>query len=996
MTDNIDIVVKDTGTTTAIKNIEQLGTAADGSAKSIKGLQDALKLVSRGEFQKAKNGLAQASSNLASAQRDAAAAASTLTTAQTRGLVNEQKVLLARQKVSTETARTQVQMAKLAVETQRAATLSAAQALAEDRLSSAQERRAAAATKLAAAQASASTATQAAAKATQAASAGTTQFTGEQKKLAGAAEANRMHMVNVSYQLQDIAVGLASGQRPMTVFIQQGAQLYGIAQMMNVSLGQLAKQIAVMSGRFLANPFVLLSVAVVGAGLAIERYTSMQKDFNSALMTTNNYIGQTKDNFDSLAKSISGASNTSFATAAEAMTAVAASGKIAGAQFEQISIIAARMQATVGTAVSDTVATYAELGKAPLETLLKLNQTERFLTLEQYKRIKALEDEGQKQLAVADAIEIYLANQNKMADAVERARGPAAQMWADIKKGTSDATSALGEYLVQFANMAAVQSKMSAGVLGNLYQWSHATDKDQARGFMANAQGFARGAVQNVMSGGKSGNQSADLEELTRRYNENRAAVEASQKAEQSKLISQEQNKQSLREYQATLDKTIARDLERVKITQLVAATGLKGAEAQAKINSLLAQYDEKNKTKAPKGPSDGSSEMLARLQKQIVLNDARVESEKRLTETQRLLAETQDYLNENNGKLSASTVAAIKAKMELARTSGEAKEAADNEYAAKQRLLALTAALNKEEANQLAGYDLDYKSLTMDKTTLDAYKQRLEIDNWYASELDKLRLDTIAKDEKSRKAQEDALRASYDRRIQNAQEAAAKMAEANASWSIGMQGAMRDYVEQTKNDSTVVKDFLTNAFKAAEDALVRFATTGKLSFSDLANSIIADMARIAIQKGLAGMMGGPTPSANGNVFSGGSGLSDSSNRVVNGYRTFQFANGGAFDHNGSMAERGAEAIMPLQRDSSGRLGVKSTGGIGTGAPKVNIVVYGGEGKEADSQASMGKDGELNIEIFLDAAEKRVAQGISTGQGPAYSSIKRRFNVGDR
>ena len=49
------------------------------------------------------------------------------------------------------------------------------------------------------------------------------------------------------------------------------------------------------------------------------------------------------------------------------------------------------------------------------------------------------------------------------------------------------------------------------------------------------------------------------------------------------------------------------------------------------------------------------------------------------------------------------------------------------------------------------------------------------------------------------------------------------------------------------------------------EDALVEFATTGKLNFSDLANSIIADLARIAIRKsiteplaeGLEGILGG-------------------------------------------------------------------------------------------------------------------------------------------
>lgn len=991
MTDNIDIVVKDTGTTTAIKNIEQLGTSSAESAKSIKGLQDALRLVSRGEFQKAKSGLAQASSNLASAQRDAAASASTLTAAQARSMQNEQKVLLARQKVATETARTQVQMAKLSVETQRASTLAAQQALAEDRLASATQRRADAATKAAAAQNRASTATQQAGAAANTAARNTTSFTDEQRKMARGAEVNRMHMVNVSYQLQDIAVGLASGQRPMTVFIQQGAQLYGIAQMMNISLAGLAKQIAIMSASFLANPIVLMTAAIVGAVMATERYTSMQKDFAKALNTTNNYVGLTKDNFDKLASSISAASGSSFAEAARAMTAVAASGKIAGSRFEEISVIATRMQRAVGTAVEDTVATYVSLGKAPLETLLKLNETERFLTLEQYKRIKALEDEGKKQEAAAEAMKIYIANQNQMVSSIEAARGPFMKFWDDLTSKISNATTALGDYLAKAADASTENYALIGKGFGQLF------GGDIRAGLGNIDRGVAREVYGDSPEVQKQNSQLADL---TRRYNENRASVEALQKAENARQISMAQGQERLREYQGSVDKTVARQLEQVKVTKLVAEAGLKGAEAQKRINELMAQYDAKNAQKKPKGPSDGSAEMLSRLQKQIVLNEARVESEKKLTETERLLAEAQDYLAQNNGKLSASTVSAIKAKIELARASGEAKLKADEEYESKQKLLALENKLAKEEANQQASDTLDLMALTTDSVTLDKYKRRLEIDNWYAAELETLRQSTVAKDTKSYVDQEAALKASYDKRIEQAQNAAAKMQEANASWQVGMESAMNDYKEKTRSDADTVKNALTNAFQAAEDALVRFATTGKLSFSDMANSIIADIARIAIQKGIAGMMSGwgggaATASANGNVFAGGSGLSASSNRVVNGYRTFQFANGAAFDHNGSMAERGAEAIMPLQRDSSGRLGVKATGGVGTGAPKVNINVYGGDGN-ADAEVTQGKDGELNIDLFLDAAEKRVAQGVATGQGAAYNAIRKRFNVNDR
>ncbi len=54
--------------------------------------------------------------------------------------------------------------------------------------------------------------------------------------------------------------------------------------------------------------------------------------------------------------------------------------------------------------------------------------------------------------------------------------------------------------------------------------------------------------------------------------------------------------------------------------------------------------------------------------------------------------------------------------------------------------------------------------------------------------------------------------------------------------------------------------------FKGLEDALTRFVTTGKASFGDLANSIIADLARIAIRRNITG----PLADALGGVFGGG------------------------------------------------------------------------------------------------------------------------------
>jgi phage-related minor tail protein len=57
------------------------------------------------------------------------------------------------------------------------------------------------------------------------------------------------------------------------------------------------------------------------------------------------------------------------------------------------------------------------------------------------------------------------------------------------------------------------------------------------------------------------------------------------------------------------------------------------------------------------------------------------------------------------------------------------------------------------------------------------------------------------------------------------------------------------------------------------EDAFVKFAQTGKLSFKDLANSIIADLIRIAVRRAIVAAIGGPLGSlfgmANGGPVQG-------------------------------------------------------------------------------------------------------------------------------
>jgi len=71
--------------------------------------------------------------------------------------------------------------------------------------------------------------------------------------------------------------------------------------------------------------------------------------------------------------------------------------------------------------------------------------------------------------------------------------------------------------------------------------------------------------------------------------------------------------------------------------------------------------------------------------------------------------------------------------------------------------------------------------------------------------------------------------------------------------WKQGAMKALKDYADESQNLYAQVGDAVKNAFKGMEDALAEFVVTGKMDFKSLADSIIQDMIRIAIQQSVTG-----------------------------------------------------------------------------------------------------------------------------------------------
>ncbi|WP_337875600.1 phage tail tape measure C-terminal domain-containing protein [Elioraea sp.] len=88
-------------------------------------------------------------------------------------------------------------------------------------------------------------------------------------------------------------------------------------------------------------------------------------------------------------------------------------------------------------------------------------------------------------------------------------------------------------------------------------------------------------------------------------------------------------------------------------------------------------------------------------------------------------------------------------------------------------------------------------------------------------------------------KANED-LAAAQDRLLRQSRE-----------WQDGVTRALRDYVDAATDSAKAAEQATTLAFKTMEDALVSFVTTGKFEFASFAESILADITRIAVRQAI-------------------------------------------------------------------------------------------------------------------------------------------------
>jgi len=233
----------------------------------------------------------------------------------------------------------------------------------------------------------------------------------------------------VPAQFTDIVTSLASGQAPLTVFLQQGGQLKD----MFGGAGNAAKALGgYVVG--LVNPFTVAAAAGVALALAYKQGSAEADAYARSIALTGNAAGVTTSQLQGMAERVSAVVGTQ-SKAAEVVAQLVGTGSIASQNLEQFTATAIRLERNAGVAVKDTVKEFAELGKEPVEAAKKLNERYNYLTAAVYEQIKALQEQGKASEAAALSQQSYDKAMTTVASTLEGRLGYLERAWRGVGDG---------------------------------------------------------------------------------------------------------------------------------------------------------------------------------------------------------------------------------------------------------------------------------------------------------------------------------------------------------------------------------------------------------------------------------------------------------------------------------------------------------------------------------------------------------------------------------
>lgn len=741
----------------------------------------------------------------------------------------------------------------------------------------------------------------------------------------------------------------------------------------------------------LAVPIGLVTAAIGGLAYAYYSGNKETDAFNKALILTGNYAGTTSGNLSDMARQVAATVGTTGA-AADVLATLAGSGKLASGSFVEIAEAALSMEKATGKSIEATVAEFVKIADDPVAAAKSLNEQYHFLTASVYSQIVALKDQGNEIGATKLLTDTYADTVQTRSRQVIENLNLWERAWLGIKSAASGALDGISDvgrqksYKEQIKELRAtltgseafdvggvrmkaqeVSPKVRAQTEAQIRFLELQSDADEARTKYFDDEAKAQQAA--IIAGDKvdaltkssltnEQKRTKEIKDYKEWLDTIRKANPADARLEGGLVTKNIQNindryKDPKTGGSSAVDltgfnsaknnladivndyKNAQKELEAAQKAGLVSqgdyATRSAALIKQESVDVAAAYGAEISALEATKAKKSTTAAQSIQLDQRIA--DARqsmVKAQKDADSQLDILAKSEIGRQKRQTASLNNYVDALNLQTEALRNAGQRA--------------ALGVGMGDRQ-NALSG-ELNAQGDRYASASRELANQRSEasLRGVSTGDLDKEfgpRVDALAKQNQQATEQ---IKQNYT-----------DLQTAQGDWTKGATSAWENYLDSAQNVAGQTKSLFGNAFNSMEDAVVNFAMTGKLSFADFTKSILADMARIATRQAASGALGalfGAGASAAGSYFGGstvtstsgfsdygqitsvnakgnvfdGPGISAYSNSIVSSPTVFPFAKG-----TGLMGEAGPEAIMPLTRTSSGKLGVMAAGGGGGG-----------------------------------------------------------------
>lgn len=634
----------------------------------------------------------------------------------------------------------------------------------------------------------------------------------------------------------------------------------------------------------------VLATVFSGAGLAVAGFTAVVVagiaawkqgndelfGFQKNLILTGRSADITFGQLQQMVDQLDRIRGVSRGGALDSLNAVAKSGQFVGQQFDLAAASAARMEASLGVSADKTVASFEKIAGDPVRGLLELNKQYRFLTQTQIDYVYQLQQQGDEVGAVTEALRLADDATKNLASTAEANLPALNEYWRDMKGDVSgtwgaivnltNAIADLGREYGVLARLPSLSDILGFGLVGgvvakNLPEQfrppSFADLMNRAASRLRNPNGLPA----NIEGIGAPNGDVADPND--------------------AKKASDQWNRR-LEMYDKQLK--MGAEVERIEAEGI--AAGRTRAEIEATIANYMKSQEESAKRTSGTGKTarSGVEQLLARVQQQISANDELARSGQRVSQSQRLIEEIDIRLADGKGTLTHAERRLLEAERERLAMSHDIATVAQQNERDMVTQAALIERLTQLEKQRRQQAEIDLIGLSRGGDATAMLQRQLDIQRKYLDEqksLDKEKLrGTLSGGEYQ--VEVALLQASLDRSLEIERGYQEQRLAMLSDWRAGARRAWEDYAFAASNALEQANGLMNTALSGWEDAWVRFAQTGKLSFRDMANAIVADLARIAAKQAAVGIINAVAGAWGGGVTAAGNAAATSGTQNIN------------------------------------------------------------------------------------------------------------------